>query len=67
MCAVTRFQYIKVLFHRFRYYWGKENCKKIEIIIEAHKFYIKVSLYSLHCYNNHNSVEMSILLSLFSR
>ena len=24
--AITRFRYIKVLFHIFYYYWGKENC-----------------------------------------
>ena len=24
--TLTRFPYIKVLFHKFYYYWGKENC-----------------------------------------
>ena len=24
--TLTRFRYIKVLFHKFYYYWGKENC-----------------------------------------
>ena len=25
MFTITRFRYIKVLFHAFYYYWGKEN------------------------------------------
>ena len=25
MFTITRYRYIKVLFHAFYYYWGKEN------------------------------------------
>lgn len=68
MCAPYRgFNISRFYFIDFAITGVKKIVKKIEIIIiEAHKFYIKVSLYSLHCYNNYNSVEMSILLSLFS-
>ena len=26
MFTITRFRYVKVLFHKFYYYWGKGNC-----------------------------------------
>ena len=43
--AIKRFHYIKVLFHMFYDYWGKENCSLYQGLryIEVH--YIEVPLY----------------------
>ena len=40
--TLTRFPYIKVLFHKFYYYWGKENC-----MLQRGPRYIELKIFKL--------------------
>ena len=44
--TITRFRYVKVLFHIFFYYWGKENCSLYRALLRCIEVrYIEVPLY----------------------
>ena len=44
LCAIMRCRHIKVLFHIFSYYWGKQNC-----LLYLGLCYIEVVTWGFHC------------------
>ena len=59
--ALTRFRYVKVLFHIFFYYWDKENCSLYRGLLGCLEVrYIEVPLYYYFIAQN-NSYNMNYL------